>query len=123
MRVHATRDAGPPFIGGRVQSAAIALTDKSWRPLIRASLPKSARRELGGDAALAQTYAADDFPAIARRMREIAEERQQVEGDQGSPLHNPSNGLERLRRSPSQADDTRRSGIRWSDHLRLARSI
>ena len=54
-------------------------------------------------------YAANDFPAIARRMREISNERKKAEEDQGLPDRSANIGRDRLRRSPSEADDSRRN--------------
>ena len=58
------------------------------------------------------SYAADDFPAIARRMREIAEERQKAGKDQQRPIEGRRNGLERLRYGPSHTNCSRGNGTR-----------
>lgn len=56
-----------------------------------------------------RSYAADDFPAIARRMREISNERKRAEDDQGLPDRSANIGHDRLRRAPSEAEDSRRN--------------
>ncbi|MBV8096014.1 MAG: hypothetical protein JO212_20255 [Acetobacteraceae bacterium] len=53
------------------------------------------------------SYAADDFRTIARRMREISDERRKAEENQRSPVKNPAMDLNGLRRIPSQVNDLR----------------
>ena len=55
------------------------------------------------------SHAADDYPAIARRMREISEERRKAEEHKGSAIESADTGLEWLRRTPGTTKGPRRS--------------